>query len=626
MSAITGIYHRDGRPASADVLARMVDAVAAWPSDRQSTWYDGPVGMGHRLLFNTPESLHERQPVSDGAGRTLTSAVRLDNRAELMDELGIPASGAAQLTDPDLILAAYAKWGEQCADRLLGDYAFALWDAPARRLFCARSPFGVMPFYYHAGAEVFVWGSSIDAVLAVPGVPRRLNEEKVALALVKEIRDDRLTFYADIERLPGGHCLSVSAEEVRMWRFWELTDVSELRLKSDAEYEEAFEDLFVRAVDARLRSVHPIGAAFSGGLDSSAVCCVAASRLAEAGRDQLIAASAWFPRIAQERPEIDELAYQQSVVDRGGIRHELVDCEQEGPILPFMWKGTEPCPVFNIYLCEHLYRRVAETGGRTVLTGMDGDTVVGHGYSLFQELAARLCWLRLWSECRAYGSRRNVSPHRILWVYALRPWIPDLVKQAVQRHYARTRQLVPLPKGIREDFAERVGLAALQERYGTQEQTDDPRESMRQMLTSGVWNDYGDEEFKVKRRVPVETRHPFFDLRLVQFCLRLPIGQRLRDGLTRSIMRRGLRRYLPDAIAERAGKGDLSGGFEEGLRRQLSTFLTPSVRDRLSAYVPVRFLDEGRDHVLTARRIHPILSQRLFAALVLGMWLEEASL
>jgi asparagine synthase (glutamine-hydrolysing) len=146
------------------------------------------------------------------------------------------------------------------------------------------------------------------------------------------------------------------------------------------------------------------------------------------------------------------------------------------------------------------------------------------------------------------------------------------------------------------------------------------------MLTSGVWNDYGDEEFKVKRRVPVETRHPFFDLRLVQFCLRLPIGQRLRDGLTRSIMRRGLRRYLPDAIAERAGKGDLSGGFEEGLRRQLSTFLTPSVRDRLSAYVPVRFLDEGRDHVLTARRIHPILSQRLFAALVLGMWLEEASL
>ena len=141
MSAVFGIYYLDGRPVTEAELNSMTESLAHRGSDRAGIWSDGTAGLGHRMLWTTPESLHERLPLLGSTGHlAITADARIDNRDELMKLLGIEAADPEQISDSQLILAAYERWGEQCVSRLLGDFAFAIWDRRKQSLFCARDP------------------------------------------------------------------------------------------------------------------------------------------------------------------------------------------------------------------------------------------------------------------------------------------------------------------------------------------------------------------------------------------------------------------------------------------------------------------------------------------------------
>ncbi len=185
-------------------------------------------------------------------------------------------------SDAELVLRAYECWGEDCPNRLLGDFAFAIWDARNQRLFCARDYVGVKPFYYHRSASFFAFGSEIRAVLALDAVPRRLNESRLADFLVEELdrEDEESTFYQDVQRLPAGHSLTVSPGRFAVRDYWNLKAPPVLKLGSLREYGEAFREIFVDAVRCRLRSTHPVGSTLSGGIDSSSVVCTIRELLA----------------------------------------------------------------------------------------------------------------------------------------------------------------------------------------------------------------------------------------------------------------------------------------------------------------------------------------------------------
>jgi len=148
MSAIIGIYNRTGQPVDPEALQGMTDILTHRGPDGQGVWASGPAGLGHRMLWTTPESLHETLPFADdAAGLTITADARIDNREELLPLLGLTDGPPEQVSDSRVILAAYAKWGEHCPEHLLGDFAFVIWDAAAQTLFCACDHFGVKPLY-----------------------------------------------------------------------------------------------------------------------------------------------------------------------------------------------------------------------------------------------------------------------------------------------------------------------------------------------------------------------------------------------------------------------------------------------------------------------------------------------
>jgi asparagine synthase (glutamine-hydrolysing) len=288
MSGIAGFYNLDGRPAESSFLERMTETIVHRGPDGTGRWINGPVGFGNLMLQTTPELANEKQPLTnENATLCLTMDGRIDNRLELRGTLESKGFPCRDTTDAELVLRAYECWAEDCPRQFLGDFAFAIWDTRKQQLFCARDHVGVRPLYYHCSGSLFAFGSEIRAILALPTIPRRLNESRVVDFLVEELdrEDEESTFYQDVLRLPAGHSLTVGPGRFALRDYWDLNAPPILKLKSLMEYGEAFREVFVEAVRCRLRSTHPVGSTLSGGLDSSSVVCTTRELLASELRE-----------------------------------------------------------------------------------------------------------------------------------------------------------------------------------------------------------------------------------------------------------------------------------------------------------------------------------------------------
>ena len=155
MSGIVAVYYLDGRPADRGSVSAMLDAAAYRGPDGLNSWIDGPVALGHAMLRTTPEAMGESQPlVDEQAGLALTMDGRVDNRDELKDLLERQGLRPVGNTDAEIVLRAYQCWGEESPAKILGDFAFALWDGRKRQLFCARDFASVQPFFYYCDGRV----------------------------------------------------------------------------------------------------------------------------------------------------------------------------------------------------------------------------------------------------------------------------------------------------------------------------------------------------------------------------------------------------------------------------------------------------------------------------------------
>jgi asparagine synthase (glutamine-hydrolysing) len=587
MSGITGIYCLDGRHVSRPEVERMGETLTHRGPDGADAWSDGPAGLGCRMLWTTPESLHEKLPLVGGGGDlVITADARIDNRDELIAALGL-RQPASEISDSELILRAYERWGEECPTKLIGDFVFAIWDKRRRVMFCARDHLGVKPFFYHASRSLFAFASEIKALFALPGVPRRLNETRMA-EFVAMIGDDKaITFYEDILRLPPAHCLAVSEGKTRLWQYWSLDRTRELKMRSDAEYAEAYRAVFTEAVRCRLRSAHPVGALLSGGLDTSSIVCVSRELLEGHGSQPLPTLSAVWEGV----PEADERLYINAVVEKGGVSAGFVAAEQLNPLADIDAVLEQQDEMFygpNIFLGWELHRKASAGGLRVLMNGLHGDYAVSHGISYLSELTRRGHWISAAREARAlsrrvYGSK--VSARQILWHRGVLPNIPMAFAQRWPFHGNRA-QLPPTFSLVNPDLARRTGLQeryrALVAEHGGQGRT--AREEQWRDLTSDTIPYFLEMADRVASAFSIEPRYPFCDRRLVEFCMALPGDQRLSGGWSRVIARRAMGGTLPEEVRWREGKADINPHFARTLIARERAMLdeavtTPSALD-----------------------------------------------
>ncbi len=179
MSGIAGVCNFDGRPVEIFTMETMTKALDHRGPDGSGVWIDGSVGFAHVMLWTTPESLKEKQPLLDASGQlVITANARIDNRDDLIRSLDL--KGHADLSDSELILYAYSKWGEDCPEKLVGDFAFAIWDKRKRALFAARDRIGIKPFYYyHRDGRDFIFASEISPIFKAAGLEKRPDRKAI---------------------------------------------------------------------------------------------------------------------------------------------------------------------------------------------------------------------------------------------------------------------------------------------------------------------------------------------------------------------------------------------------------------------------------------------------------------
>src|SRR4029078_10401024 len=215
----------------------------------------------------------------------ITADLRIDNRDELLGHLSLNRQLVAVWSDARLLLFAWEKVGDRIFSMLRGPFAVAIWDGSKRSLTLARDHLGLNVLVWHRDKHSFAFATMPNGLFAFDNVQRELCEEKIADFLVLNHADHTRTIYRNIFRIPPAHLMRVGCDgSVALQRYWSLDEIAAVRLKSDAAYAEGLRDQLDRAVQRQMRSLHPVGALLSGGLDSSSVVALAARACADKQR------------------------------------------------------------------------------------------------------------------------------------------------------------------------------------------------------------------------------------------------------------------------------------------------------------------------------------------------------
>lgn len=284
MSAIFGLFNRDGKPVS-DELETMYSGMKHFPQEGHSFVVQGNCGFGHLLTYNTPEAVNESMPKWVEAARLLFVAEgRLDNRDELFGALEIPVGERDGMPDGDLMLKAYLKWDENCVDRLMGKWSFAAFHTDEQRLFIARDKWDYSDIDYYEDEKVLAFATSEKGLLPLPFIKREIDELMIARLLVVWPGDFDKSYIKGLKHLLPSRTLRVTREKAELRRYWNYADIRVREGRKLDDYVEDLLDSFNKAVACRLRSYKPLAATLSGGMDSSSVCVIAAEQLAKQGK------------------------------------------------------------------------------------------------------------------------------------------------------------------------------------------------------------------------------------------------------------------------------------------------------------------------------------------------------
>jgi asparagine synthase (glutamine-hydrolysing) len=473
MSGIVGIVNLDGAPVDRDLLLRMTNCMSYRGPDAQDTWIDGNVGFGHTLLRTSCET----GLMSAAVGNVwITGDVRIDG------------AESADLKDAERIAHAYETWGEQCVDHLIGDFAFAIWDKRAQRLFCARDHFGVKPFFFARVANSLIFSNTLNVLRLDTRVSDALNETAIGDYLACGLNQDlATTTFRDIQRLPPAHTLSLANGSLTTRRYWTPEVKNEIRFRDAQSYVDRFNELFATAVGDRLRT-NRVSISMSGGLDSTSIAVTARDLLQQTGAPAVIQA---YSTVYDELIPDQERHYSTLAAESIGvpIYHLSADdytlfqgdLNQAEPFLVSPLGGQ-----FN-----DLLRLMAGTG-RVALTGYDGDALM--------------------------NERGGVRP--------LLSGIKRIKKELIS------------PK----------------------------RPATLRALQSKVWVPLFEGYDPGSTRLPLDVRHPFIDIRLVDYVLSIPTRPWC---VNKHLLRQAMKDRLPRAIVDRP-KTPLAGDPVLQLSRRAS--------------------------------------------------------
>jgi asparagine synthase (glutamine-hydrolysing) len=555
MCGIAGVLYRDQQtPVNPDQLQAMTDVVRHRGPDGEGLHIAPGLGLGHRRLAIIDPAAGQ-QPMTDAETQNIiVYNGEVYNYVEVRAELTAAGHHFRTDCDTEVILKAYAQWGERCLDRLNGMWAFAIWDHSHKRLFLARDRLGIKPLHYCVDGERIVFGSEIKSLFAA-GVPRIADRSLLDVYLTFGYIPAPHSFFSGVRKLLPGQYLITDGGRTEIHRYWDLPAIAEGEMRRDTEaVQEEFAHLLGDSVRISMRSDVPFGAFLSGGLDSASVVTL----MAEQTRLPIETFTIGF-----DDPAFDERRLARLVSERANTRHHeavVSPDDLELALQQVAFHYDEPFGDSSALPTSHV-ARLAARYVKMVLTGDGGDEVLS-GYPAYQVEKLAGTYQRIPRSLRrcaevlvggvagvTRGRMRYAANryHRLLTTTAA-PFEDRLLTKVAWLEEDRRRTLLAgLPVHPAKD-----ALAELMR--------DCPyRDSFNRLMYFNYKVSLPDDMLtKVDRMTmawSLEARVPFLDYRLVELMSVVHKDVKL-AGLTRkAVLRNTVARRLPEAVLAGGKRG-----------------------------------------------------------------------
>jgi asparagine synthase (glutamine-hydrolysing) len=573
----------DPRGVGAEGLRRMLGQLAHRGPDDEDLHLEAEAGLGHRRL-SIIDLEGGRQPIpNEDETVWIVLNGEIYNYRELRSELVLKGHRFRTHSDTEVIVHLYEEYGTACVERLRGMFAFAIWDAPRRRLFAARDHLGQKPFFYARDGASFAFASEIKALLALDRGLAEPDPQALDQYLALRVILPPLTMFRRIRKLPPAHWLCFEPDKgLRIERYWDLEYEPKLT-GTDDELVDELEAQMIECLRLHMVADVPVGAFLSGGLDSTLVVALLMRHVLDEPLMTFsgsLAYGSW-----------DEAPYARMVAERYGTRH------YERPIQPsllrtlpqLVWHLDEPADPLAV--CSYLIAEIAREHVKVALGGDGGDELFG-GYDRYYGNRMADSYARVPEALRRHaigplldrvpdGSWYKSRGHQLKWMHAL-SFLKGGARYARSLSYfyfspEQRGQLytTALARAV-GDFDAEAPIRQAYERARAEDAVD-------RMLYADSQLRLPDHSVMILDRMTMahglEARSPFLDPELASFAARLPPRMKVRGRSLRWIQQRLAERYLPKEVLERPKQGfsvALPYMLRDEYRQLFDAFLRPS--------------------------------------------------
>ena len=622
MCGLVGFLDFTGSEASSQsVLDSMVGTLLHRGPDDNNIYYEDKgdkeycLGLGHTRLSIIDLSVNAGQPMHLGDELVMVFNGEIYNYIELRNELKSYGYVFSTSSDTEVILYAYKHWGTSCFNFFNGMWAIAIWDKQKEKLVLSRDRFGKKHLYYYHKDGLIIFASELKALFKHPAVPKIENEEKISRYLAYNYRYidiDNDSFFKNIYHVPKSSFFEISSKnELLVNQYWALDTESEKEQIDDHEAKNKFKDLLIDAVSLRLRSDVPVGCLLSGGLDSSSIAVIASRVLGKPIE--------FYSGITSKGVhEYDESQYIEVLKKKIGMKHKYITpnpnnlLDTLGEMLSYHDEPVCTVTWYNLYL---ICKQISEDNIHVLLNGHGGDELLAgywdhYHYNLFDlKTAHKDAYL---SEKNAWLENHQRNPGEI-------DYYSDFISN---NHFGEGNE------------ASRHGLyiSYLNENYRELFKRDfrltQPSNSLlKSRLHSEMINETIPSSLRAEDRntmaFSIESRSPFIDYRLAEFCFSLPNKFKIRGGIGKWLLRESMENILPDEIRLRKDKAGFIAPADIWFRtvnKNEILDLINSSNFRSSKYLDVKKVKQlFEEHVLGKKNHHMFLWQMINVEL----WLRK---
>jgi asparagine synthase (glutamine-hydrolysing) len=500
---------------------------------------------------------------------------RIDNRNEL--DFFDP-----NISDAKNILNLYKKGLMSKVKLFAGPFAFFIINMSTNKIIAYRDQMGVRPLYYFYNKEKFIYSTEIDYIFANSGIKKDINFKKLKYFILKGNRFNEETFFNQIFRLRSSSNIEINDKVLKIKKYFNFSNIPKINFKSNEEYAYKFKEIFLKIIKSQINTENnKIASMLSGGLDTSSI--TSAIALAKDNSIEHKTYSIVFNNIRKQDVEmVYETNYIKDVINKYSIDSNIIELDYyniQDYLKNIQSNYPEPNYHGNKYMDTEMIDAMKSDGHKIILSGFDGDSVISHGDHYLYLLLKNMRFLKFFKEVYKRDMARGTkfSLFKVFRKYILRVFLPNFVYK-IKGFINKDLPAIQTSNFLKNDQLRSLPVSDMTNKYINS--IKDFENFHINTINTNIWEHIFETQDIDYGRNGLEIRYPFMDIRLINFCLRIPESQKLQNGISRFILREAMRGIIPDSIYDRMNKSILSPYYDYSIEERFTEMQTDIIESK----------------------------------------------